>query len=80
MPLAPCRRCKGSGHYFDPEPQVPGMLDWCAGCGGDGYVDVKDPSVACVRCHGTGIGQDQNPKRAGVLDWCDACKGSGYAS
>ncbi len=80
MPMVKCRRCNGTGHYLDADPRVPGMLNWCAGCGGDGYVKADDSSALCARCRGTGIGQDSNPTRPGVLDWCDACKGTGYAS
>jgi DnaJ-class molecular chaperone len=79
MPLAKCHRCNGTGHYLDANPKT-GALEWCAGCNGDGMVDVKDENVLCARCNGKGSYIDENPTRPGVLDWCLACKGSGYAS
>ena len=78
MPLVKCGRCNGTGHQIDKNPTT-GELNWCAGCGGDGYVDALDPNVRCARCSGDGHHTDMNPS-TGKLDWCAGCKGTGYAS
>lgn len=80
MPFAPCRRCNGSGRYSDQNPVVPGEFRWCAGCGGDGQVNVVDPEVECGRCRGRGRYRDPNPTKPASHNWCLACKGTGYAS
>ncbi len=79
MSLESCRRCGGTGQYADTNP-VTGQHDWCAGCEGDGKVEVKDPLALCKRCSGSGVNTDPNPTVPYRSDWCLACKGTGYAS
>lgn len=79
MQFAQCRRCRGTGQGNDQNPTRPGAFNWCAGCNGDGNVQVIDPQVACNRCRGTGRFTDQNPTKQNVFDWCAACEGTGYA-
>lgn len=78
MPLAKCRRCGGSGRYTDRNP-TRNAYDWCAGCRGDGQVNVPEPNSFCNRCRGSGRYTDRNPTRD-AFDWCAGCQGTGYAS
>lgn len=78
MPIVDCRRCNGTGRSTDRDPA--GKLNtWCAGCGGDGHVNVADPNAKCARCHGAGRSSDPNPTN-NASNWCVGCKGTGYAS
>jgi DnaJ-class molecular chaperone len=79
MSMAKCRRCNGSGRYSDQNPTVPGQYNWCAGCGGDGSINVPDATALCRRCNGSGRYSDQNPTVPGTYNWCAGCAGSGYA-
>lgn len=80
MPMVGCRRCGGRGQYSDQNPTIPNRFDWCAGCKGDGMVNIPDPNALCHRCGGRGIFNDLNPTISNRLDWCCGCQGSGYAT